>query len=874
LQQWTGTARPGSDRSAQDLGGDGGEVGDAAGKHEQMPDGVAEGQAIEMVDHRANGEEHPAGDQQGQGGGRQGLAQRGEGDHHQPAHADVGQGRQGLEAAGEEQLEDDAEHGQAPDDTEQGPAPAAADGGDGEGRVGGRDHQEDRAVVEHLQAGFEPGVAGRVIQGGGRVEQDQGGREDDHADNLAGTGVDARQGDQHGTAADGQDHADAVGNGVGDLFAMALGSRHGPEYSTPALPGHESGRNAKALHFRVRCSAEPRFHWKNPMLRLALLLLASLVLIACSEAPPPPPEASRTETEVAVETAMPVEPVAAELPAFEEFTEALIERMLAHSPEWAVYQGRYEQADVVTIPDAARRELDLSMIDTALSDLALYRDTGLTPAEQADYALLDNRLRALRWYQTDYRGWQWNPASYNVAGVINVILNTDFAPLPERLDIVRSRLQRVPAYYEAAKGNIERPTMEHLELAIVQNQGGLRSLGEGLEARLDEAEMSDEGRAGFMAALTPARAAIEDYISFLEAMQAELAESGEVRPFRLGAALYEPKFAFDIQAGFTGRELYERALAEKGRLLTDMDEIAVSLWAKYFPEREMPEDRLVRIGDLIDHLSDRHTSVEEFIPEIRRQIPALEAFVRDKDLMFQDPDKPLIVRETPEYMRGGGAIASVSAPGPFNPAAETYYNVTPLETYGEEQAASYLREYNHWILQILNIHEAIPGHYTQLLHANLSPSLVKSLFGNGAMIEGWAVYAERMMLEAGWGDNEPEMWLMYGKWALRVVHNAILDYAVHVEGMERDEAIRLMREEAFQEESEATQKWRRLTLSQVQLTSYFSGYAEIYDYRERVKAELGEDFDLADFHNQFLSYGSAPVSVIAGLMDGARVDVN
>ncbi|MEN1727276.1 MAG: DUF885 domain-containing protein [Pseudomonadota bacterium] len=606
------------------------------------------------------------------------------------------------------------------------------------------------------------------------------------------------------------------------------------------------------------------------MHRSALPVLVSIGLIACSETPPPAPEVDETAVEVAAETSMPAEPMETELPAFADFTGELIERMLAHSPEWAVYQGRYEQADEVTIPNADQREHTLRMIDTALSDLARYADSGLTPAQQADYALLENRLQALRWYQTDLRSWQWNPASYNVAGVINVILNTDFAPLAERVDIVRSRLQQVPAYYEAAKGNIERPTMEHLELAILQNQGGLNSLGAVLESHLDEAGLDDADREAFMAALTPARAAIEDFIAFLQAMQTELAASGEARPFRLGAELYEPKFTYDIQAGFTARELYERALAEKERLLTDMDAIAVELWPNYFPDRDVPESRLDRIGELIDHLSDRHVSLEAFIPEIRRQIPEMEAFVRDNNLMFQDPEKPLIVRETPEYMRGGGAIASVSAPGPFNPGAETYYNVTPLETYGEERAASYLREYNHWILQILNIHEAIPGHYTQLLHANLSPSLVKSLFGNGAMIEGWAVYSERMMLEEGWGDNEPEMWLMYGKWALRVVHNAILDYAVHVEGMERDEAIRLMREEAFQEESEATQKWRRLTLSQVQLTSYFSGYAEIYDFRERQKAEMGADFDLETFHNDFLSYGSAPVAVIVELMEGAQ----
>jgi len=602
------------------------------------------------------------------------------------------------------------------------------------------------------------------------------------------------------------------------------------------------------------------------MLRTAFLAFLSIGLIACSDTPP----SSEQVADTAPNSAVPVESAVEVLPDFSEFTGELIERMLDHYPEWAVYQGRYEQADEVTIPNDEQRAQTLEMINRALDELARYQAVELTPAEQADYALLDNRLRALRWYQTELESWQWNPASYNVAGVINVILNTDFAPLPDRIEIIRARLAQVPAYYQAARANILRPTLEHLELAILQNRGGLSSLGGPLEARLDEAGLAEQQRADVMATLGPAREAIEGWIGFLETLQAELIDSGEARAFRLGGKLYERKFAFDIQSGFTARQLYERAQEEKERLLADMDEITVSLWSKYFPDQELPAEPVVRIGELVDHLSSRHVSLEGFIPEIRRQIPDLEAFVRDNRLLEQDPDKPLIVRETPEYMRGGGAIASVSAPGPFNPGAETYYNVTPLETYGEEQAASYLREYNHWILQILNIHEAVPGHYTQLLHANRSPSLVKSLFGNGAMIEGWAVYAERMMLEAGWGNDEPEMWLMYGKWALRVVHNAILDYAVHVEGMERDEALRLLREEAFQEDSEASQKWRRLTLSQVQLTSYFAGYAEIYDFRERRKAELGDAFDLESFHNEFLSFGSAPVAVIIELMDQAR----
>jgi uncharacterized protein (DUF885 family) len=595
-----------------------------------------------------------------------------------------------------------------------------------------------------------------------------------------------------------------------------------------------------------------------------IIVFSALVLMACQ---PQQDVSSPAEEATAPAEDLSVNERPDQAATFDAMATALIEELLAHSPEWAVRQGRYENAHRMTIPDQAQREANLALIDSALSRLDEFEPESLPPAQRSDYALLRNHLESMRWYQEVFRNWQWMPSSYNVAGTISVLLNTDFAPEDDRLRLVSERLAQVPDYYQAALANLDQPTIEHTELAIGQNRGGLSVLGGDLVGRLRSSGLDDEDKALFESRLAGARQAIEDWIRELEALKEDLESSGNARPFRIGADLYQAKFAYDIQAEFSAAELYQRALAEKERLLTEMDAVAIDLWSGYFADEPLPDLPLVRIGRLIDHLSDQHVALDEFVDEIRRQIPLLEAFVREHDLLEQDPDKPLVVRETPEYMRGTGAIASVSAPGPFNPGAETYYNVTPLDYYGEELAASYLREYNHWILQVLNIHEAIPGHYTQLLHANRSPSLVKSLFGNGAMIEGWAVYAERMMLEQGWGDDEPEMWLMYGKWALRVVHNAILDYAVHVLGMEQNEAIRLMREEAFQEVSEATQKWRRLTLSQVQLTSYFSGYAEIYDFRERLKKEQGEDFNLRDFHNEFLSHGSAPVAVIIELMD-------
>jgi uncharacterized protein (DUF885 family) len=337
------------------------------------------------------------------------------------------------------------------------------------------------------------------------------------------------------------------------------------------------------------------------------------------------------------------------------------------------------------------------------------------------------------------------------------------------------------------------------------------------------------------------------------------------RSFRLGKELYDQKFALEIQSASTAEQTYRKALAARDELLGRMDGLADQLWPRVMGSAPKPADRVTKIGMVIDKLSEHHTTRENFFPEIRRQIPLLQDWVSTHHLLALDQNKPLEVRETPIYQRGV-AGASIDAPGPYRPRDKTWYNVTPMDGMSAAQAESSLREYNDWMLQILNMHEAIPGHYAQLMYANRSPSLVKSLFGNGAMVEGWAVYGERMMLDAGYGDNAPEMWLMWCKWNLRSVTNTILDYSVHVLGMSQEQALDLLVRQAFQTRQEAEEKWRRVQLSSVQLTSYFSGYSDIMELREKRKQELGDRFDLKQFNEQFLSYGNAPVRVIGELM--------
>jgi uncharacterized protein (DUF885 family) len=545
-------------------------------------------------------------------------------------------------------------------------------------------------------------------------------------------------------------------------------------------------------------------------------------------------------------------PAWAKTAGFDAQAEAFLEALWQQDADAAVMAGRFEFAGRIRLPGAAQRAAMRGFLAGWRQRFQAVPEASLSTAQRMDRAMLLAKIESDLWRLDTLREWAWNPAEHNPAAPIDLTLNTDWAPVQQRVKALHARIRQLPAFYAEARKSLAGVTREHTELALQQAPGVLAVL-EDLESHAQQVGLG----ALMQPDLDKARRAVAGYQAHLNTLL-----PGAKRSFRLGAALYEPKFRHDIQSARTARDTYEAALARREAVLASMHTQATALWPRVIGSEPLPADRFALIGRVIDKLSVRHVAREKFVDEIRAQIPQLEAWIRQHELLTLDPAKPLVVRETPVYQRGI-AGASIEAPGPYRPQDSTYYNVTPLDDLTPEQAESTLREYNHWILQILNIHEAIPGHYTQLVYANQAPSKVKALFGSGSMVEGWAVYGELMMLESGYGAS-PEMTLMWGKWHLRSVTNTILDYSVHVLGMSEADALDLLTRQAFQTEREAKEKWRRVQLTSVQLTSYFSGFSEIHALREQLKAKPG--FQLKAFHEKFLSYGSAPVRLIAAEM--------
>ncbi len=552
--------------------------------------------------------------------------------------------------------------------------------------------------------------------------------------------------------------------------------------------------------------------------------------------------------------------------AFTSFSKRLLDAWWKMFPENAAYAGKHDYDSLLTIPDEARRQKENAFAKAYTDSLQAFEDASLSVLNRADKSILLNQMELIPFYNNEYKGWQWNPSAYNMSALIAELLAGKHAPLENRLRDICKRIAGHQAYFAAAKKNISSPSEAHTQLAIDQLMGSLSTLSKDLPDSIKASKWTEDKKKESLALAAEVAKSQTEFAGWLKKEVLTLA----VKDYRLGKDRYEKKFSLEMMSSFTADQIYKRALQRKNELHKEMFVLTKSLWNDYFSRQPFPSDSLQAIKLLIGAISRNHVKPEAFQSSIEKQIPFLTEFINRKKLLYLDESKPLVVRKEPEYMKGV-AGASISAPGPYDKNANTYYNVGSLAGYSKEEAESYLREYNDYTLQILNIHEAIPGHYTQLVYANNSPSIVKSVFGNNAMIEGWAVYGERMMLENGYPNLEhdttsKEMWLMYYKWHLRTVCNTILDYSVHCMNMSKEQGLDLLIRQAFQEEAEAKNKWRRVSVTNVQLCCYFTGYTEIYELREAMKKKEGKAFDLKKWHETFLSFGSSPVPFISEAM--------
>jgi uncharacterized protein (DUF885 family) len=493
-----------------------------------------------------------------------------------------------------------------------------------------------------------------------------------------------------------------------------------------------------------------------------------------------------------------------------------------------------------------------------LAELQKLDLAALTGADRTDAQILEVSLEAELFKLIDEHAYDWNPLSYNssLADSIYLLTAREFAPPAQRLRSVAKRLAAMPRVLEQIEANIRNPPRIHTETAILQTTGAINLIKTGLDPLLARAPaMQDE--------LAPAQAAaIEALTRYRDWLQKEILPHAN-GDFRLGAERFRKKLRLTLDSDMTPETILARAERELDKATDDLYATAAPLYRQYFPHAPdaYMADRSRVVRAVLDHLADRHADDETVVPRVKEITSAATEFVRSHDLVTL-PDTPLQVIVLPEFQRGV-AVAYCDSPGALEPNGETFFKVSPTPAdWAPQRKLSFYREYNDYMLHDLTVHEAMPGHYVQLAHANQfhAPTLVRAVWGSGSFVEGWAVYAERTMAEAGFGG--PEVRMQQLKMRVRAIINAILDQKVQGGNMTEKEALDLMMQRGFQEEGEAVGKWRRACQSSTQLSTYFVGAVEHDDMRAAAEKKEGSAFNLKKYHDAVLSFGSPPVKYV------------
>ena len=559
--------------------------------------------------------------------------------------------------------------------------------------------------------------------------------------------------------------------------------------------------------------------------------------------------------------------------AFENLADEYISDLTNFSPVFATMVGDHSADGELDNVDSDARNENLSLYREYKAALAALDRNELSRANQIDYELLFHEIESSIWSIETLQEWAWNPLYYvdRSGSAIYALMARDFAPIEQRLLAAASRLEQLPRFLEQARGSIksDRVPKIHAETAIKQNPG-LSSIIEAMIVPQMEA-LTTEQRARLNAAIETARDALADHQTWLEEELLPRANGD----FRIGAELYDIKLAFALNSPLSRKQITARAEQEYEAVRNRMYEVAKEVYAKKHPFTAFPDnpDESYKQAIIRAALEEAYRQLppRDGIVEIAKQyLQQASDFVVEHNLVTM-PEEPVEIIIMPEFQRGV-AIAYLDPPGPLDRDQPAFYAVAPLpEDWTDEQAESFLREYNLLSLQDLTIHEGVPGHYLQIALSNRYPSPLRSVLWSGPFVEGWAVYAEEMMIENGYMDGDPLMKLINLKWYLRAITNAIIDSAIHVDGMTREAAMKLMVEGGFQEEREAAGKWVRAQLTSAQLSTYFVGYLEHIEMREAVREKWGDDFTLRRYHDQVLSYGSPPARFVRALMLGESI---
>lgn len=480
-----------------------------------------------------------------------------------------------------------------------------------------------------------------------------------------------------------------------------------------------------------------------------------------------------------------------------------------------------------------------SQIDTSLLD-----DDQITEYEVALALASVNYLTLEK-----QRLWERNPCIYpSLAfwGCLSLLVR-DYAPLEERARLLLDRMLEIPDALMVSRANMSDPPRLFVEITAETAVEGLDFF------RVSIPEVASQVPAlehELLKANAAAISAVESYGRWLRESLLPRADGD----FAIGSDLYEQLLFAEHYLTYTPRDILQMAKEVLDDTEAKLCEVAASI------------DPSTTWRELVSRLKGDHPDADALQETYRKGIRSARDFVAERDLVTIPPDESLDVRDTPGFERSVTPYAAYMPPAAFGTEKSGIFWVTPVDDDSpKEQQSEQLRGHCIHATPVIALHEAYPGHHLQLCRALDVRSPLRRQMMSSLFVEGWALYCEEMMWEQGY-YTDPRIRLFQLKDVLWRACRVIIDVGLHTRDMSFDDAVRMLVDCAKLERVNAICEVKRYTMTPTQPMSYVIGKLLIMDLRDRMKRKLGGGFDLKSFHDELLSHGSIPPSLISARM--------
>jgi len=564
-------------------------------------------------------------------------------------------------------------------------------------------------------------------------------------------------------------------------------------------------------------------------------------------------------------------------PKLDALVKRYLDGLFKAKPHLATFMGdhRFDGAlPDVTPVGTKKREAELVKQQKELQ--AIVKAGGLADDDRADAQILGDGIALELLYLREIRDWEWDPRLYDsfpyydpreiVGQRLSDIIHGDFAPDAERKKSVLAQLVALPKFLAAEQAALLHPKGKRHTPKIYLDQAL-----KGHPGVLEFFESEVKPFAGDSPQYAKAFLALQKYGQFLEKELAPHADGD----WRLGAELFAKKFPLALQTQMTPADLMGRARAAFAGYRQELYAVSSKLHGKLWPRDPLPganaapADQQRVIQRVVDELAKEHARPDQLVAAHAKNLDDLRDFITQKDLVSLPPRDTLKVEPMPEFKRGSSA-AEYLAPGVLlrNASWHATYYVDPIDpSWPPDKVESYLRGQNDYQVQLVAAHEAYPGHHTQYFHSKQNLNPLRAVLWNAAMVEGWAVYGEGLMVSNGWGGERNDRFKVFDLVGLMISSaNAILDIELQSGHMSDEEAVRFMVEDGFQPKAQAEKKLIRAKLDSTQLCQYFLGLDEIQTLEKDYRAQVGAEFKQKTFNEALIGHGSIAVRLLRGYL--------